>query len=331
MVAVTGRWGRRRSRGFFALRAIVPVVVLATGCAALPGRPEAQHASRAPRPVITSSSTTTTEPPVAALVWSPCAGDLECATLTVPRDYADPDGPTIGVAVARHPAEDPAARIGSLVIDPGGPGVSGVDDMATQLSVLTPEVLDDFDIVMFDPRGVGRSDPVTCGETPGSPPASTPDPVPVTPEAQGALISGLRQYGAACEKASGTVLPYVGTVDVARDLDRLRQALGDPGLTYMGQSYGSLLGLTYAAMFPTHVRAMVLDGVIDPALSFDQFTRVPGRCLRGPARSVLLVVRRDQRLPVAPDGGSHGQRPGDVALGGDVAGPRGRRPQRGRR
>ncbi len=86
-------------------------------------------------------------------------------------------------------------------------------------------------------------------------------------------MAQLQQYAAACEKASGQVLPYVGTVDVARDLERLRVALGDTALTYMGQSYGSLLGVTYAAMFPTHVRAMVLDGVIDPALSFDQFTQ----------------------------------------------------------
>ena len=166
----------------------------------------------------------------------------------------------------------PADRIGSLVIDPGGPGVSGVDDMANELNVLTPGLLDDFDIVMFDPRGVDRSDPVTCGETPGGPPASLPNPVPTTPSAQTALINNYRTYAAACEKASGTQLPYVGTVDAARDMERLRIALGDSGLTYMGQSYGTLLGLTYASMFPTHVRAMVLDSVIDPALTFNQMS-----------------------------------------------------------
>ena len=112
------------------------------------------------------------------MAWSPCNGDLQCGTLVVPLDYADPSGPTIPIAVARHPAEDPAARIGSLVIDPGGPGVSGIDDMANELSVLTPQLLDDFDIVMFDPRGVERSDPVDLrrGDT-GSAPS---DPAPVT-------------------------------------------------------------------------------------------------------------------------------------------------------
>jgi pimeloyl-ACP methyl ester carboxylesterase len=215
-----------------------------------------------------------TNPPIAAISWAPCNGDLQCGTLVVPLDYRDPgNGQTISLAVERHVAEVAADRLGSLVIDPGGPGVSGVDDMANELSVLTPGLLDDFDIVTFDPRGVDRSDPVTCGETPGSPPAPLPDPVPTTPSAQTALINMFKQYAQACQKASATVLAYIGTADAARDMERLRIALGDSGLTYMGQSYGSLLGLTYASMFPTHVRAMVLDSVIDPALSFNQMSQ----------------------------------------------------------
>jgi pimeloyl-ACP methyl ester carboxylesterase len=231
------------------------------------GPTPAQH--RAPATTSSTTSTSTTQPPVTPIDWTPCNGDLQCGALVVPLDYAHPDGPTISIAVARHPAEEPAARIGSLVIDPGGPGVSGINDMDNELSVLTPQLLDDFDIVMFDPRGVQRSDPVTCGSATGSSPS---DPAPVTPSQQAATIAGLKQFAAACEKSSASVLPYVGTVDVARDMDRLRQALGDTGLTYMGQSYGTLLGLTYAALFPTHIRAMVLDSVIDPALSFNQIT-----------------------------------------------------------
>jgi pimeloyl-ACP methyl ester carboxylesterase len=215
-----------------------------------------------------------TDPPITPISWTPCNGDLQCGTLVVPLDYRAPgNGQTIAVAVERHVAGTPAARVGSLVIDPGGPGVSGVDDLANELSVLTPGLLDDFDIVTFDPRGVDRSDPVTCGETPGSPPVPLPDPVPTTSSAQTALVNNFRQYAQACQKASTAVLPYVGTVDAARDMERLRIALGDSGLTYMGQSYGTLLGLTYASMFPTHVRAMVLDSVIDPALTFNQMTQ----------------------------------------------------------
>jgi pimeloyl-ACP methyl ester carboxylesterase len=220
------------------------------------------------------TTTTTTQPPlpITPIGWTQCNGDLQCGTLTVPLDYSYPQGATIGIAVERHLADEPANRIGSLVINPGGPGVSGIDDFVNQLDVLSPQLLDDFDVVTFDPRGVQRSDPMTCGETPGAAPGSVPDPVPQNATAQKSIIANMRHFAADCEKASGAVLPYVGTVEVAQDLDRLRQALGENALTYMGQSYGTLLGATYAQLFPTHIRAMVLDSAIDPKLSFSQLT-----------------------------------------------------------
>jgi pimeloyl-ACP methyl ester carboxylesterase len=233
-------------------------------------------AARASHSTTTTSppTTTTTQPPlpITPITWTACNGDLQCGTLIVPLDYSQPQGPTIGIAVERHLADVPASRIGSLVINPGGPGVSGIDDFVNELDVLTPQLLDDFDIVTFDPRGVQRSDAVTCGETPGTTPGPQPDPVPLTAAEQMTTIANDRAFAADCEKGSGTILPYVGTVDVARDLDRLRQALGDTGLTYMGQSYGTLLGATFAQMFPTHIRAMVLDSAIDPALTYNQMT-----------------------------------------------------------
>ena len=126
-------------------------------------------------------------------------------------------------------------------------------------------MLDRFDIVSFDPRGVDRSSPITCSagsaSSPGSsgPPQPGVDPVPTTPAARQALLGNDRAFAAQCQHYSGTILPFVGTVDAARDLDRIRAALGDSGLTYIGHSYGTLLGATYAELFPTHVRAMVLD------------------------------------------------------------------------
>ncbi len=217
-----------------------------------------------------ATTTTTTEAPlpVTPVQWTTCGDDLQCGSVTAPLDYTHPDGSTIQIAVERRPANDPSARIGSLVINPGGPGTSGVSDMANELSVMPPALLDDFDIVTFDPRGVDRSSPVGCG-----PPTSgsSPNPVPTTPAGQQALWAADKDYAAACEQYSGSILPYVGTVEAADDLDRIRAALGDARLTYMGQSYGTLLGATYAQMFPTHVRAMVLDGAIDPALSSEQF------------------------------------------------------------
>jgi pimeloyl-ACP methyl ester carboxylesterase len=264
-------------------------------------------------------------PPVTPISWSPCNGDLQCGSLVVPLRYDQPAGATISIAVARHPAVVPADRIGSLVINPGGPGVSGIDDMANELSVLTPQLLDDFDIVMFDPRGVERSDPVTCGEAPGSPPTTMPDPAPTTASAEGVTVAGLKSYAAACEKASSAVLPYVGTVDTARDMERLRLALGDPGLTYMGQSYGSLLGLMYASLFPTHVRAIVLDSVIDPALTFTQLStgqadgfeselqdfftwcagsgECPWRPSDGPTQALLALIASSTATPVPAGNG----------------------------
>jgi len=224
----------------------------------------------------TSSTTTTTavvEPPVTPMVWTPC-GTLQCGTVAVPLDYAQPQLGTIQIALAMHRATDPAARIGSLVIDPGGPGGSGVNDLPAELGVLTSALLARFDIVEFDPRGVQRSSPVVCSAgtsaTTSSTPGPFPDPVPSTTSAQLALLANDEEYANQCESLSGKLLPFVGTVDAARDLDRIRQALGDAQLTYFGHSYGTLLGATYAQMFPTKVRAMVLDGAIDPAMTTQQ-------------------------------------------------------------
>jgi pimeloyl-ACP methyl ester carboxylesterase len=304
-----------------------------TGCTTSPGTPHARAKVRATTTTVARTTTIPSTLPITPITWTPCNGDLQCGTLIVPLDYAKPQGATIGIALERHVAEDPAARIGSLVINPGGPGVSGIDDFPNELSVLTPQLLDDFDIVTFDPRGVQRSDPVTCGETPGAAPGNLPDPVPQTVAAQTTTISGMRQFGDDCEKASGSLLQFVGTVDVARDLDRLRIALGDAGLTYMGQSYGTLLGAAYAEMFPTHVRAMVLDSAIDPALSFEQITlgqaegfegvlgsfftwcaasaSCPWQTTNDPTAAVLALLARSRTSP-APAAGGRTAGPGEM-------------------
>ncbi len=314
------------------LAGLAVVALLLAGCG-LTGTTDPP--ARAALTTTTTTTTTTTQPPlpVSPIAWTPCHGDLQCGTLIVPLDYGRPQGATIGIAVERHLADVPADRIGSLVINPGGPGVSGIDDFANELDVLTPQLLDDFDIVTFDPRGVQRSDPVTCGETPGAAPGPLPDPVPQTAAAQAATFATMRQFAADCEKASGTILPYVGTVDVARDLDRLRQALGESALTYMGQSYGTLLGATYAQLFPTHIRAMVLDSAIDPALTFSQMslgqadgfegvlnsfftwcataTGCPWRAVGDPTTALLALIARSRSSP-APAGGGRTAGPGEL-------------------
>lgn len=258
-------------------------------------------AKRVVRPV--PAAPTTTEPPlpVQPVQWVPC-GDLQCGSVTVPLDYDRPDGATLQIAVARHPAEVPSERIGSLVINPGGPGASGIDDLPNELSELTPELLDRFDIVSFDPRGVDRSSPVTCSTGSGAASGPSIDPVPTTPVAQRALLRNDEAFAAQCETDSGKILPYVGTVDTARDLDRIRQALGDAQLTFIGHSYGTLLGATYAELFPTRVRATVLDGAIDPALSTDQYAAGQADSLEAGLQSFFAWCAADAGCPWRPDG-----------------------------
>ena len=195
--------------------------------------------------------------------WRPCDTSFECGSLAVPLDYADPAGATIDLAVVRAKARDPKHRIGSLLINPGGPGAPGVPYAEGLVDGLPRELRDRFDLVGFDPRGTGESGAVKCG--------ADIDPVfdqtfsPTTPSQQADLIAAFRTVVDACARDSARLLPHVSTVDTARDLDRLRAALGDKKLTYVGQSYGTYLGTLYATMFPNRVRALVLDGAIDPA------------------------------------------------------------------
>ncbi|MGD0882125.1 MAG: alpha/beta hydrolase [Acidimicrobiales bacterium] len=232
--------------------------------------------------------------------------------MTVPLDYSHPDGATIQIALARHPAEIPSERIGSLVINPGGPGGSGIDDLANELSVMPGGLLDRFDIVSFDPRGVERSSPVSCsppapaggsgGVSAGTGSGPLIDPAPTTPAAQKALLANDRAFAAQCEAASGDILPFVGTVDAARDLDAIRQALGDAKLTYIGHSYGTLLGAVYASLFPTHVRAMVLDGPIDPSLTTEQYVTDQAQSYESELQSFFAWCATSTSCPWRPSG-----------------------------
>ena len=293
------------------LAAAVAVVALVAGCTdtAVPARSGVRSTPGVTGHGSTLVPVTTTEPPlpVVPVQWTPC-GDLQCGSVAVPLDYDHPDGPTLQIAVARHPAEVPSQRIGSLVINPGGPGASGIDDLPDELSVLTPVLLDRFDIVSFDPRGVGRSSPVTCAATTGAghsgtTPAGPPlDPIPSTAAARQALLGNDREFADQCQRYSGNVLPTVGTVTTARDLDRIRAALGDDRLTFIGHSYGTLLGAMYAELFPTHVRGLVLDGAIDPALPTVAYATEQADSLESELQSFLAWCTTDRGCPWHPLG-----------------------------
>jgi pimeloyl-ACP methyl ester carboxylesterase len=283
---------------------LVAVVLLAACSGPESAGPHRTPATLDPSVHLSPITTSTTQPPlpVQPVTWVPC-GALQCGTVAVPLDYADPGGTVIQIAVARHPAEVPSERIGSLVINPGGPGASGIDDLPDELSVLTPGLLDRFDIVSFDPRGVERSSPVQCSATGGSPSSGQLiDPVPTTAAAQLALLRNDQTFAAQCQKDSGSILPYVGTVDTARDLDRIRAALGDAQLTFIGHSYGTLLGATYASLFPTHVRAMVLDGAIDPALTTAQYSTDQAESLESELQSFFSWCAADSACAWRPGG-----------------------------
>ncbi|MEU8958111.1 alpha/beta fold hydrolase [Streptomyces sp. NPDC048518] len=238
-----------------------------TGCTA-PGEAAPDDGKAAPRPELQRFYGQ-------RLAWKSC-GDLRCARLTVPRDYGHPDdGKTFVLPVVQAQTADPDRRIGSLVYNPGGPGASGVSDLkADGGEAFTARLRARFDIVSFDPRGVGGSVPaVSCAETAEeeTDEGEAPEPLtPRTPADRARAVAEADGQAAACVRGSRAVLPHVGTVDAARDLDVLRAALGDRGLTYLGWSYGTSLGTSYAEQFPHRVRALALDGAVDPALDWRQ-------------------------------------------------------------
>ena len=205
------------------------------------------------------------------LDWSAC-GANQCARLRVPLDYAEPEGRVIRLAVLRAPAQQRSERVGQLVVNPGGPGGSGVDYAASGPFTFGDELTRYYDIVGFDPRGVGRSTPLTCGDTRQTDEFLAADPDPDEPSEAATLDRLTRAYGEACLDNSGELARHMSTVEVAKDMDVLRAALGERQLDYLGASYGTLLGATYADLFPTHVRRMVLDGAIDPALTNEQIS-----------------------------------------------------------
>lgn len=204
--------------------------------------------------------------PSGTVKWTDCGSGFQCGTVQVPLDYSHPGGSTISIALNRKPATEQASRIGSVLINPGGPGDSGVTFLRDDVSALKT-LNKRFDLIGFDPRGIGQSSPVHCLDGAQEDAINALDPVLDDPQEKQAAIQANKDYAAACAQRSPAILPFVDTVSAAKDLDLMRVALGDAKLTFLGYSYGSFLGQTYAHLFPTNVRALVLDGVVDPALS----------------------------------------------------------------
>jgi pimeloyl-ACP methyl ester carboxylesterase len=225
-----------------------------------------------------ASASATPQTTVAPPAWRDCRDEaakllqrvpssitFDCATIQVPQDWANPsDGKTFHIALIRARSTRQSSRIGSLVVNPGGPGGSGVE-LAIYLSQALPgDVLERFDVVGFDPRGVGRSDPVKCFSDADLDASFGYDPDPQSQADFDAYVNLNKKMAGDCQARYGDSLRLYSTKQAARDVDAVRVAVGDQKITYLGFSYGTLLGATYAQLFPKNIRAFVLDGAVDP-------------------------------------------------------------------
>ncbi|MGQ0847365.1 MAG: alpha/beta hydrolase [Sporichthyaceae bacterium] len=202
------------------------------------------------------------------LTWRPCDTGLECTEVETPIDWADPDGDTIDLAVNRVRAT--GRRTGSIILNPGGPGGAGTLYTAQTADKFVADVRAEYDVVGFDPRGVGSSSPIDCLTDRQMDRYLGVDPTPDDAADLAEVIKQNQAYVAGCKARGGELLAHVDTVSVVRDVDLLRDLLGDEKLNWLGYSYGTSIGATYAQLFPTRISRMVLDGVVDPALSAEE-------------------------------------------------------------
>lgn len=204
------------------------------------------------------------------LVWSVCYDNFECSNLEVPIDYTNLKVGNFKLRVLRLKASNQRRKLGSLVINPGGPGASGVDYAYNAEYIFSPNLLAKFDIVGFDPRGVGKSNPIQCLTSKETDASYAADSKPDNQKELSILTAQLRDYVAKCESRTQNIMHY-STADSARDMDLLRAALGEKKLNYLGVSYGTYLGTLYAQFFPNKVGRVVLDGAVSPEVtSIDQ-------------------------------------------------------------
>jgi pimeloyl-ACP methyl ester carboxylesterase len=250
--------GRRCLRWRGTAAAVFAAGLVAAGVIGVP------TSSASPATVSADDGAAQVEAPVPDIEWMPCDDPaLQCATADVPLDYDDPDGPTVALHLVRRPADNPAERIGSLFVNPGGPGGSSASYVPHVAQLLGGDVTSRFDVVGIDPRGVGGSTRAQCEGT-AEPPPELSVAFPFTWEEIKTQLRWDRYYRELCATGGNPIIDHLSTADTARDMDLIRQAVGDEQLTYYGISYGTYLGATYAALFPDRIRAMVLDGVLDP-------------------------------------------------------------------
>ncbi|MCI1019642.1 alpha/beta fold hydrolase [Microbacterium sp. C5A9] len=202
------------------------------------------------------------------LTWTECGTGFDCTDVTAPLDWENPGDGEITLSIVRHQATGEAR--GSLLTNPGGPGASGVELVRDSLDfAVGADLIENFDVIGFDPRGVGQSSAVTCLDAAGMDDYlyTIPTAKRGTPEWEAELLAGAEEFAQACDANSAGILPHITTVNSARDMDLIRAVLGDTELNYLGYSYGTFLGATYASLYPEKAGRLVLDGAIDPAVS----------------------------------------------------------------
>jgi pimeloyl-ACP methyl ester carboxylesterase len=235
------------------------------------------------------------------LSWRDCGGGFQCSTLLVPVDYAHPATAAIRIAVIRRPAGDPAHRLGSLLVNPGGPGGSGIGYARSADQIVSAALLAQYDLVGFDPRGVGQSAPVQCLNDQQMDAFVGTVPDPQNQAEQDQVVNEAKLLASECATRSTQLLGHVSTVEAARDMDVLRQALGDAKLTYLGKSYGTFLGATYADLFPSKVGRLVLDGALDPRLDASQLGLQQAAGIELAMRSFLADCVKRSDCPLSGD------------------------------
>jgi pimeloyl-ACP methyl ester carboxylesterase len=284
--------------------ALACVTALVVGCSS--GPPQGTPSS-----AVQSRSTTSTASPSATdsalarfysqkATWKDCRDGFECTRLDVPLDYADPGGKTIEISVNRRPASG-SKRIGSLLVNPGGPGASGLDYARAGSGIVSKSLLERFDLVGFDPRGVGESTPVKCLSDAETDTFLAADGSPDTRTEEQRLVDLAKEFGERCAERSGDLLGHVSTVEAARDIDVLRAVLGDERLNFLGKSYGSYLGATYAELFPDRVGRLVLDGALDPTLTSTALNKGQALGFEGALTAFVDDCLRRSGCPL-PDG-----------------------------
>jgi pimeloyl-ACP methyl ester carboxylesterase len=253
---------RRRPRRTATAVAAAVLVLLAAACGS--GTDAPSPAGATDRTVGTATGGTNPAGSAPGIDWAECDGRFECATVAVPLDWDDPDGETIDLAVVRSRASAPDQRIGTILVNPGGPGDTGIG-----LVKGDPDTLDGwsdgrFDWVSWDPRGTHASEPVDCfGSEEATAEFWDGVSIPSSPAEGDAYIATTTELARRCGQQMGPLLSHISTTDTVRDMDHIRELLGEEQITYVGLSYGTVVGQHYANLFPEHVRAMLLDGVVD--------------------------------------------------------------------